>query len=37
MKRGKVTRIDGIRLPDGQDMEDIDEAGYRYLRISEAD
>ena len=37
MKRGKVTRIDGIRLPDGQDMEDIDEAGYRYLGILKTD
>ena len=31
MYRGKVIRTDGIRLPDGQDMKDIDEAGYTYL------
>ena len=31
MERGKVIRTDGIRLPDGQDMKDIDEAGYTYL------
>ena len=37
MKRGEVTRIDGIRLRDGQDVEDVDEAGYRYLGILETD
>ena len=31
--RGKVTRTDGIRLPDGQYMKDIDEVGYTYLGI----
>ena len=30
MERGKVIRTDGIRLPDGQDMKDIDETGYTY-------
>ena len=35
MERGKVIRIDGIRLPDGQDMKNIDEAGYTYLQILE--
>ena len=33
MERGKVIRTDGIRLPDGQDMKKIDEAGYTYLGI----
>ena len=28
MERGKVIRTDGIRLLDGQDMKNIDEAGY---------
>ena len=28
MERGKVIRADGIRLPDGQHMKDIDETGY---------
>ena len=40
MYRGKVIRTDGIRLRDGQDMKDIDEAGYTYLgylRIFETD
>ena len=33
MERGKVIRADNIRLSDGQDMKDIDEAGYTYLGI----
>ena len=37
IKRGEMTRIDGIRLRDGQDTEDIDETGYRYLGILETD
>ena len=37
MERGKVIRIDGIRLPDGQDMKDIDEFDYTYLGILETD
>ena len=37
IERGKVIRIDGVRLPDGQDMKDIDEAGYTYLEILETD
>ena len=28
MERGKVIRTDGIGLLDGQDMKNIDEAGY---------
>ena len=35
MERGKMIRTDGIRLPDGQDMKDNDEAGYTYLGILE--
>ena len=34
MERGKVTRTDGIRLPNGQY---IDEAGFTYLGILETD
>ena len=37
MERGKVVRIDGIRLPDRQDMKDIDEVDYTYLGILETD
>ena len=36
-ERGKVIRTDGIRLPDGQHMKDIDETGYTYLGILETD
>ena len=35
MERGKVIKTDGIRLPDWQDMKDIDEAGYTNLGILE--
>ena len=28
MERGNVIRTDGVRLPDGQHMEDIDESGH---------
>ena len=34
-ERGKVIRADGIRLPDGQQMKDIDETGFTYLGILE--
>ena len=37
MKRGKVIRTDGIRLPAGQDMKDINETGYTYLEILKTD
>ena len=37
MERGKVIRIDGIRLPDGKHMKDIDETGYTFLGILETD
>ena len=37
MDRGKVIKTDDIRLPDGQDMKDIDETGYTYLVILETD
>ena len=29
--------MDGIRLPDGQDMKDIEETGYTYLGILKTD
>ena len=35
MERGKVFGIDSVRLPDGQEMKDIDETGYTYLGILE--
>ena len=37
MDRGKVIRTDGIRLPDGQNMNDIDETGYTYLAVLDID
>ena len=37
MDRGKVIGADGTRLPDGQDMKDIDETGYTYFGIMETD
>ena len=33
IQRGKVTRTEGIQLPDGNNIRDIDETGYKYLRI----
>ena len=33
MDRGKDIKTDDIRLPDGQDMKDIDETGYTYFAI----
>ena len=37
MKRGKAITTDGIELPDGQMMKDIEENGYKYLGILEMD
>ena len=31
IQRGKVKRTEGIQLPDGNNIKDIDETGYRYL------
>ena len=31
IQRGKVTRTEGIQLPDGNNIKDIDETGYKYL------
>ena len=33
IQRGKVTRTEGIQLPDGNDIKDTDEAVYKYLGI----
>ena len=35
IQRGKVTRTEGIQLPDGNNIKDIDETGYKYLGIIE--
>ena len=39
MERGKSIRTDGIRLPEGQNMnmKDLDETDYTYLGILETD
>ena len=37
IQRGKVTRTEGIQLPDGNNIKDIDETGYKYLRIIEGE
>ena len=37
MKRGKVVESDGLCMPDGTVMRNIEEGGYKYLRILEAD
>ena len=36
MKRGKVVKSEGISMPDGK-MKNIEEDGYKYLGILEAD
>ena len=37
LKRGEVVKMDGVTLPDGQAIKQIDEDGYRYFRILEVD
>ena len=37
LKRGKILKQDGITLPNGQMMKEIDESGYKYLGIVEID
>ena len=37
IQRGKVTRTEGIQLPDGNNIKDIDETGYKYLGIIEGE
>ena len=37
LKRGKIAKIEGIVLPDGQVMKEIDDNGYKYLGILEAE
>ena len=35
LKRGKVVEWDGIIFPDGQEMKQMDEDGYKYFGIPE--
>ena len=37
LKRGKVVKMNGVILPDGQALKQIDKDGYRCLRILELD
>ena len=38
MKRGKLAKIDGITVPTGEKIEEIDKGkGYKYLGILAAD
>ena len=37
MKRGKVVKSEGISISDGKMMKNIEEGGYNYLGILEAD
>ena len=37
IQRGKVTRTEGIQLPDGNNIKDIDETEYKYLGIIEGE
>ena len=37
MKREKVVKSEGISMPDGKMMKNVEEGGYKYLGILEAD
>ena len=37
MDRGKVNSTDGIQLPSGEKIREIEEGGYKYLGILEYD
>ena len=37
IQRGKVTKPEGIQLPDGNNIKNIDETGYKYLGIIEGE
>ena len=37
MKKEKVVKSEGISMPDGKMMRNIEEGGYKYLGIFEAD
>ena len=37
MKRGRVVKNEGISMSDGKMMKNIEEGGYKYLGILEAD
>ena len=37
MKRGKIVKSEGIKLPDGEVMKQVGQEGYTYLSIIELD
>ena len=37
LKRGRLTRTEGIELPDGQKMKEVDVDGYKYLGVLQLD
>jgi len=37
MNRGKIARCEGIVLPSGEVMKEVDEEGYTYLGVVELD
>ena len=37
MKRGKIVKSEGIKLPDGEVMKQVGQKGYTYLGIVELD
>ena len=37
MKRGRIVKNEGISMSDGKMMKNIEEGGYKYLGILEAD
>ena len=37
MKRGKLVKLEGVTLPDGHVMREVEQDGYKYWRIVELD
>ena len=37
LKRGRIEKMEGVLLPDGRVMKEIEDRGYRYLGILETD
>ena len=35
LKRGKVVWFEGVEMPDGERINEVEKSGYRYLGISE--
>ena len=37
LKRGKIARCEGVELPDGEVMKEVEQEGYTYLGMVELD